>query len=114
MAKMTYDEAIAFMEQHAIYCETDTRPDWYVTGELRKPVYWIRLAAYMNKKREAEQVLNDKLQEVLVEMAGVMSALVLDIEVRDGKVVSISPIRTEQPDANEPDFTNIKPVGGIQ
>ena len=119
MAKMTYEEAIAFMEQHAIYCETGTRPDWHAaeTEALpRKPVYWIRLAEYMNKKREAEQVLNTQMQKMLSEMleSAASAGTGFKIEVRNGQVVSASLIQpgTDEPDAD--DLTNIRPVGGIQ
>lgn len=120
MAKMTYEEAIAFMEQHAIYCETGTRPDWYTPlPDERKPVYWIRLAEYMSKKREAELVLNAELVKMVEQMLGAPAEViaaaigdVIEIEVRDGKVVSASLLSRKQ--SSEPDLTNIKPVGGIQ
>jgi len=120
MAKMTYEEAITFMEQHAVYCTTGTRPDWHTNEPLpRSPVYWIRLAEYMNKKEEAERVLNAEMQKILHGMLDGTDAIGVVIQVRDGDMVTASLI---QPDTNQPgtgqpsadDLARIKPVGGIQ
>ena len=114
MAKMTYEEAIAFMEQHSIYCQTGTRPDWHTNELPLKPVFWIRLAEYMNKKEEAERVLNAEMQKIVREMLTCFGVIAIEVEVRNGEVVSVWPIRAEQPDADEPDLSRIRPVGGIQ